>query len=46
MTKIDKKKLNEILKPNKAIYVSTPLECLNSQKQISEKVTFDFEESI
>jgi hypothetical protein len=47
MTKINKEKLLEILKPSKAIYVSMPFDSRNTFTQkIGEKAIFSLDESM
>jgi hypothetical protein len=46
MTKIDKEKLGDVLKPSKAVYVSTPFDSKNPVQRVGEKGMFSLDESI
>jgi hypothetical protein len=45
LTKINKTKLIEILKPNKAVYVSSPFENRTPEQKNGERNMFGFDES-
>ncbi len=46
MIKIDKKKLMDILKPNKAVYVSSPFDNRVLEHGSADKSHFAFDESV
>jgi len=46
LAKVDKNKLHDILRPNKAIYVSSPFESRVLESKVGEKSMFAFDESV
>jgi len=46
LAKVDKNKLLDILRPNKAIYVSSPFENRVLESKVGEKSMFAFDESV